>query len=786
MTIKPSLLPSVALLFAATPAFAQTAQPASPVTPPNAPSAAAQTGAPDDAGSAAVEDIVVTATRRSTDLQAVPITIQAVSASTLKAFNVTGVLSLPSLVSGLVVTPSGGNNIYLRGIGSPSTGFNEAQTAVYIDGLYLANPTLSIYSFNSIDRVEVLKGPQGTLYGRNATGGLISVITRDPGDAARVDASVGYANYNTLTANLYASTPLTGNLAAGVSVYHQKQSDGWSRNVFTGYDIQKSNETGVQAKILWRPGANTKVTAGFIYDYNNRDYGYAYEVYPGTIANDGTPYLGKYRSSFRSDPSAPTNIYIGTLKVEQDLGFATLQSLSGFQSSHADVAFAGGNAAPGQPLAGETTTYTKFYEKNRSLSEEIQLVSKPSPTARFDWVLGAFYYDDHTQLRLDSLPTCAGTICLGTPQRNNGFPNTLSGSVFGDASYRFFKGTHLTVGLRYTAERKTLSGLLSPLPGYPNSVATLGAPATATTPGIVYYPGQPFALFSSGVLAASFPNGIPTKLVFHKLTYRFVLAQDVGDNIHLFVSHNLGFKSGAFNGNGFNNPPVVPELLYATEAGVKSELFDRRVRFNASYFHYNYQNVQVRSMSPPAAPGNALLLNAAKEKINGVDIDISVVPIRGLTLNGAVEYLDAKFVDFPGTTCPTPGAPRVDSRGVLVGTVVNTLCNLAGATPQFSAPVSATIGAVYNIDTRVGSFTLSANDHYNASYPTSAQYVVNDAHQLVDASIGWTAPNKRYDVQFWVKNLTNQYVYAIGQVAASFVFAPGAPRTFGATLGAHF
>ena len=185
-------------------------------------------------------------------------------------------------------------------------------------------------------------------------------------------------------------------------------------------------------------------------------------------------------------------------------------------------------------------------------------------------------------------------------------------------------------------------------------------------------------------------------------------------------------------------------------------------------------------------PGNALLLNAAAERINGVDVDLSVVPVRGLTFNTAFEYLDAKYVDFPGTTCPTPGAPRVDSRGVLVGTVVNTPCNLAGATPQFAAKYSATIGAVYNFDTRIGSITLSANDHYTSSYPTSAQYIVNSAHHIVDSSLGWTSKNRRFDAQLWVKNLTKQYVYAIGQVATTFVIAPGAPRTFGATVGFHY
>jgi iron complex outermembrane receptor protein len=775
MTFKTALVLSTSVWFVAGPALAQTAATVSPPQPSETVPSAATDDTQNSAPNGGLQDIVVTATRHAANLQSVPITIEAVTASTLKTFNVTGILSLPTLVSGLVVTPSGGNNIYLRGIGSPSTGFNEAQTAVYIDGLYLANPTLGIYSFNSIDRIEVLKGPQGTLYGRNATGGLISVITRNPGSTTRIDASVGYANYDTLTTNLYASTPLTDNLAAGVAVYHQKQSKGWSTNVFTGKDVQKSNETGVQAKVVWRPGANTKVTAGFIYDYNNRDYGYAYEVYPGTIAQDGTTYLGKYRDNSRMDPAAPTHIYMGTLKIEQDLGFANFQSLTGYQASQAFVSFAGGSPAPGQPIAKETTAYSNFYEANKTFSEELQLVSKPS-SSRLDWVLGAFYYNDHTRLQLDTLPTCAGSTCLGTPTRNDGHPSTLSGSVFGDASYRFFTGTHVSVGLRYTAERKTLSGLLSPLPGYPNSVAALPPAATATTPGTVFYPGQPYP---------AFPNGIPTRLVFHRLTYRFVLAQDIGENIHLFASHNLGFKSGAFNGNGFNNPPVQPELLYATEAGVKSEFFDHRLRANISYFHYNYQNVQVRSMSPPAALGNALLLNAAKERLDGIDADISVVPVKGLTINGALEYLDAKFVDFPNTTCPTPGVPRIDSRGVLVGTVVNTTCNLAGATPQFAAPVSATIGAVYTFDTSIGPFTLSANDHYNESYPTSAQYVVNGAHNIVDASVGWASTNKRFDAQLWVKNLTNQYVYSVGQVSSAFTFVPGAPRTFGATLGVH-
>jgi|GEM_PF-1736998 len=769
-------------------AFAQTAQSA---TPPVSSTPPANTG-PDATTSSGVGlgDIIVTATRRSVNLQNVPATVEAVTSATLKAFNVTGVMQLPSLVSGLISTPSGGNNLYLRGVGSPSTGFNEAQTAVYIDGLYLSNPTVGIYSFNNIDRVEVLKGPQGTLYGRNVTGGLISVTTRDPGSDARVDASVGYANYNTFTTNAYVTVPITDNFAANVAVYHSKQSDGWSTNVFNGQTAQKSDETGVEAKALWRPATGTKVTASFIYDYNNRDIGSVYQSYPGTIGNAGTPYLGKYLFASRIVPTSPTNIYIGALKVEQDLGFATLLSTTGYQDSSADVFFQGGNPNLGQPGVDSSVTpavnlgvtYDDFVEKDRAFSQEFQLTSKPS-SSRFDWVAGAFYFNDATTLQLDTFPTCVANACApGVPTRNTGYPKTYSESVYGDGTYRFFTATKFTVGLRYTSETRTLSGLAEPLQGLPDSVATLpGSTANPPTAAGVTYPGQ--AYIANGVLQP----GIPTRLHFNKLTYRFVLAQDVIDHVQVYASHNLGFKSGAFNGNSFINPPVKPELLYATEAGVKSELFDRRVRLNLAYFHYTYQNVQLRSQAPPAIPGNAILENAASEHIDGVDGDFSIAVAHGLTVNGSFEYLNGRYANFPGTTITIPGV-RTLPDGLVIGaptTLQNQ--NLAGYKIPFAAPLSASIGATYVVDTSAGSFSLSGNDHYNSPYALVADNSMRQGrHHILDASLNWTSVNKIFDVNLFVRNLTNEYTYAAAIESANFTVIPGAPRTFGFTVGYHY
>jgi iron complex outermembrane receptor protein len=740
-----------------------------------------------DVSSGGLEQIVVTATRRSVNLQKVSATIEAVTADKLKAFNVNGVLQLPSLVSGLVVSPSGGNNLYLRGIGSPSTGFNEAQTAVYVDGLYLANPAASILSFNNIDRVEVLKGPQGTLYGRNVTGGLISVITRDPGTALKVDASIGYANYDTLTASAYASVPLSDTLAANIAVYHQKQSKGWGINLFNGHDDQKSDETGLEAKLLWKPSASSKVTASFIYDYNNRDYGYAYEVYPGTLGTDGTPYFGQYQHASRIDAKAPTHIYIGSLKIQQDLGFANLMSLSGYQTSNADVLFQGGVPILGQPIAGQSASYAPFYEKNRTFSQEFQLTSAPSDS-RIDWVAGAFYYNDHTLLQLDTYSTCIGNVCApgAPPTRNAGRPNTESLSGYGDITYRFFKATKLTVGLRYTSETKSLSGLVSALPGFPNSVAALTPACSATQgpPCTTYSPGDPFYATIGGV--PTLQAGIPTRLHFNKLTYRFVLSQEITDDIQVYASHNLGFKSGAYNGNLYINTPARPELLYATEVGLKSELFDHRLRFNVAYFHYSYKDVQVRSIAPPAPPGNAILQNAASEHVDGIDGDFSIAAAKGLVLNGSFEYLRAKYVDFPGTTIATPGTKLVN--GVLVGaaTILQNQ-NLAGYDAPFAAPFSASFGFTYKFGTAIGDFAFSGNDHYNSPYALVADNSIRQTrHHVLDASLNWTSTDKHYDVNLFVRNLTKQYVWVVGQTSANFTVVPGAPQTFGGSFSVHF
>jgi len=738
--------------------------------------AAAQTASPPSATSAAeessegVQDIIVTATRRSESLQKVPISVIAVQGDTIAALGIKSTADLPQLAPGLTITRSGGVVPFIRGVGASNVGFTtESPVAIYLDGLYVANASSVLFGFNSIDRIEVLKGPQGTLYGRNSTGGLINVITRSPGDETRVDASVGYGNYDTFSTNFYGSTPITDNLAANISVVYSDQNDGWGKNNFTGNDVMKQKELGLLAKLLWRPGNDTKVELRGLYNYNSNNLGLATTLVPGAIGVDGTGYQGKYRSNTRQDPFSRLRIYSGSLKIEQDLHFANLMSLTGYTYARQPVGFTQ-SGIPGRPVSGQAAVEVAILGSGSTFTQELQLSSQSSGSP-FKWIGGIFYLHDNTEVRLDSYGTCVGTVCAASPlpTRTTGRPTTRSISAYGEGTYDITEATHVTLGVRYTRDRKALTGLVEPLAGRPNSVTTLPA-------STVLRPGDPYT---------GNPGGIPTSVTASKVTFKGVIAQDFSDNVHGYLSFNRGFKSGGYNPISFTNLPSRPETLDAYEIGLKSELFDRMLRLNLSAFHYNYRDIQLRTTAPPAPPGGSILFNAARARSNGVDAEFSFVPSRSLTINGNLELLDAKYTSFPGGQCVMT---RVIGGAVLGGSTA-VPCDLSGARLVQSPKFSYNIGFVYTLETGAGRLALAANDGYKSRYSFSGDgRIQNAAFHLVNASLTWTSPNGRYDIQVYGKNLTGAYYYTAGQPATggNDLYAPGAPRTYGVTAGVHF
>lgn len=739
------------------------------VAPPTDASALAAADAP-----VALEQVTVTSTRRSTSLQQVPGTVQSVSGTTLSELNIQAVSDLPALTPGLVTAKAATVVAFLRGVGINSSGFTtEAPVAIYLDGLYMPNPASGVFSFNNIERIEVLKGPQGTLYGRNANAGLISIVTREPDETPRIDLSVGRESYNTTNLNFYGSKALSDDLFASIAIIDSKQDKGWGRNITTGHDIMKKDEQGAHLKLLWKPAAGTKVTLSGFYDHNNSDIGLVTPIFPGTVGVDGTGNLGKYNYAARRDPAGITKQSSVALKVEHDAGFANFMSLTGYQHSKSDQDYVA-NGIPGNPVfaAGvlQSGVETTLLGESKTWSQEFQLSSKPSASP-FDWIAGAFFLHNNTSLGQDTWGTCLGAVCapILVPTRLLAYPTTKSSSVYADGTYKIMEHTRLTLGVRYTYDKKGLTGVQMPLAGLPNSV-------TALAPNVVLHPGDPYA---------GNPAGIATSVNFPKTTFRGILAQDLSADLNAYLSFNRGFKSGEFNPGVFNNQPSKPETLDAIELGLKSQLFNHRLRLNVSVFNYNYKDMQLRSTAPPAPPGGFLQLNAASATVKGMDVDFSWRATSALSLTGGFEYLDAKFGTFTGGTCFT----LRPIGGAVLGGVISTACDLSGRQLPNAPRFSSSLGIRYLIDSAIGPLVLAANDQFRSDYPFIADgSLKNEAYHVVNASLTWTSRSSHFDIQLYAKNLGNKYYFtgATGGIVGDHIMYPGAPRTVGMTLGYHY
>ncbi|KKC27173.1 hypothetical protein WP12_04430 [Sphingomonas sp. SRS2] len=720
----------------------------------------------DDVG---VADIIVTANRRSENLQKVPISIAAFDNETLTQLGIQSTTDLPQITPGLVQNRSiVGVNAFLRGVGQNTGGYtSEVPVATYLDGLYLPNSAAAAFAFNNIERIEVLKGPQGTLYGRNTTGGLIHVITKDPGSKTTIDASASYGNYDTTQLNFYGSTPLSDTLGANIAVTYTNQADGWGRNAFTGSEAYTFKDFGVQGKLQWQPGPDTTVTLRGFYDRTSSNQGVGGQIYRGSVGADGTTNLGRYVINTRTDPYAKQTQVIASLKVEHNLDFATLTSISGY-IYNTSPAFFVQTYNVGNTVAGQSATNFGLDETAKTYSQELQLAS--TNESALSWILGAFYYHDKTDIEASVWGTCVAANCTGAPvpRFTDGRQVTKSISGYADGTYSITPTTRLTLGVRYTSDRKTVSGLITPLAGFPNSVATL-APSTATTPGTTAFPGQPFP---------GFPNGIDPSETFNKFTFRAVIAQDLAESVNAYASFNRGFKSGGFSSLAFNNPATKPEVLDAFEVGFKSRTADRVLQVNASAFYYIYKDIQLRTTAPPAPTGTTLLYNAAKADIKGIDVDVIVAPMSGLTLTAAGAYLDAKYADFPGGIC---SAPRPIGGGV-VGGYVTTGCVLDGNRLPQAPKFSYTLGISYTLDTEIGQFDLNASDGYKSHFfwEPNNRLRQNGFH-IVNASLTWTPTGSGFSLQAFGRNLTGSYYYSGGGDGSggNDFGIPGAPRTYG-------
>jgi iron complex outermembrane receptor protein len=723
------------------PAFAQNA----PATAASDQTTTANTG---------LQDIVVTAQRRSERLQDVPVAVTAVTASKLQAAGIVSSQDLAIVTPGLSEPQTAGfSQPRVRGIGTASNGPGvENPVATYIDGVYLASAPSSLLSLNNIDRVEVLKGPQGTLFGRNATGGLIQIITKDPGQTTHASADLTYGNYRDVVADAYVTGGLTDNLAADVAVRYEHQDKGYGHNLFDGSDVGKiDHDFAGRAKFLYEPSSVTKVRLSL--DYEDRvDDQYIQHLdpqYPATFNNAafGGPFpLGGPYDVDIDDPFK-NRLKAGgiSLQIDQDFDAFTLKSITAYRrtsfSFNLDLDYL--------PINGTTSNSGTKFEQ---FSQELQLASRSG--GRFTWVAGFYYF--HANDQWSPLEAAFGPILSpipGVPLVRDDYSRQITNSVAGYAqgTYEFAPKTRITLGGRFTYEEKSGSGAQTT---YVN-----GAPVQVTPfpqPGL----------------------GIPNTINFKRFNYRITLDHRFTPNVMAYVTYDTGFKSGGYVLASPGAQPYKPEDIKAVEGGVKSQLFDRHVRLNVAGFYYDYRNIQIQRYDV----GSLIIYNGAKARLYGLDLDGEILIAHGLSLNGGFSYIHDRFTSFPNADFIIPVDGCVPAPGGTCSGSAN------GKRLPFTPTTTADIGGTYTLETGIGKFAFNATYYRSGKLFAAPDNVLfQKSYDLVNASIAWTDTSKHLTVSLWGKNLGKTvYANSLLEGFSGGVRSLGAPRTYGVTAGFNF
>ncbi len=678
-----------------------------------------------------LEEIIITAERRPENLQSAATTVTAVTATDLERTGVLDTQSLPTLVPGLVISNVGGYaEPFIRGVGTLASGPGaEPSVATYVDGVYLPDTSATLFSFNNIAQVEVDKGPQGTLFGRNATGGVIQVTTRDPSATPKLDLSVGYGNYGTYETKLYGSMGVTSNLAADIAVLYRDQSQGWGRYVLTGDEAFTSHDIAIRNKWLWTPFDASRVTFSANYETAKTGAGVTSYTYPGTVSLTGQGFLGPYLIPGRYSYSQPEQ-YGASLKVEQGLGWADLTSISAYGQTHYYAPFDYG--ATSIPIV-----YAIFNSPGYQLSQEIRLASVQQSAVK--WVGGAFYSERSSGFNPLAI------LESSFPPEIDSFARTKAGSIaaFGQTTVEVLPKTELTAGLRYTRDRVSIEGH-----------------------DIIHAIAGDTPLESNGESTG-----------YGKLTWRTALAYHFTPDLLGYASYNRGYKSGLYSTDSFTAPAVKPEQIDAYETGVKSELFDHQVRVNLAAFYNKWSNIQVVEY----AGAISYFVNAASATIYGFDLDTTANLVEGLTLRTSVSYAHGRYTSFanapsyfiPGTSTLNPaGVALVDATG-----------NATTHTPDFTGLVSLD----YSHPTRIGPFDVAVTNSYTSSFFWEADNVLREpAVDLLNGSFGWSSSDKRWDVRVYGQNLLKRLSFVSGiSIGLNAEAIPAAPLTYGIVFGLH-
>jgi iron complex outermembrane receptor protein len=718
----------------------------------------------------AIGDIVVTAERREVNVQRAPLTIQVLSGNELAKAGITDTLALQQVTTGVQIGANGANTqIFVRGVGSFSAGVSTSPGVAFnVDGVYVNQTFGTNGNFYDLARVEVLKGPQGTLYGRNATGGSINLITNQPVLGARtLDLNFEAGNYRLGHASGAINLPI-GDKAALRAAFNIVNRDGYLSDGQND-DIEQSG----RLRFKWKPDPNVTILLNGDYSHfggQGGDYVFLPRR-PGASPYESTttPAANAYARNFgplgplllqaNPDVVQNTNLYNASAQVDIKLPFATLTVLPAYR--HMDIDFG--------------VHFNTRLQTIANIDQSTVEARLANSTAKFSWVVGGFYYHE----KVDSLTlirTSAIIVALAN-QNTIADPVSTSYAGFGQATYSVLPGLRLTGGLRYTYERKTNIG-------------------TSTNP-------------YTGLVSESFGG----RQTFSNVSYKAGAEFDLAPRSLLYASYSTGYKSGGFSNNVAPNE-YGPEKLGAFEIGSKNRFFNNKLQFNISAFHWKYKSIQdSRPAFDSAGNLNLVTFNSGDATLYGGTIEIIARPTPHDTINLLGEYTHARYDSFAYTTpapffnpaasgCPVsgpflPGATlpaKAGGSNVNGGIVPVYFNNCAGfqvaRVPKFSG--SADIAHDFDLSNG-GKITLEGRVNYASSRWITIDFIPTErdkAYAIVDANLTYTARGDGFSVGLFGRNLTKSIYYSggiesgvlPGLVAGNI----GSPRTYGVRASFRF
>ncbi|WP_242098594.1 TonB-dependent receptor [Sphingomonas sp. CROZ-RG-20F-R02-07] len=764
-------------------AGAQAQSQASDVQPAQstAPAAGADASTPEQDG-AGLQDIVVTAQRRSESLQRAAFAATAVTGDTLINAGVSDPTQLTKLIPALNVQPVGiSTSFFIRGVGATAiNSFQENAIAFSVGGIFYARPTAPSGTFFDLDRIEVLKGPQGTLYGRNATGGAINLIPKRPQlGQYSADLSAEYGNYNAFKTQAGVNIPI-GEIAALRVAGQLVDRKGYLSD---GYDDEKTQ--AVRATLLVEPSDRFSLLLSGDYAHqggkgvgavlipspatpNAPDPGQrigAADPRITTILQQATYNIFRFVPPFSNLPEATIrNVVTVPLRdgfqdssfwgvsatASGDMGFADLTTILAYRKSKPDVL----TYAPGFP--------GRFTEDDDQMSAEVRLSSKGETPLRY--VLGAFYfYEQQDGYNNYNQGLLANTEYL--PRLK-----TTSKAVFGQLTYSLADTFRIVGGGRYTQEDKSLAG--------------------ATRNTSFFLPNPPFV-----------PIG--GDLSFGKFTWKAGVEWDVAKRSLLYANVSTGFKAGGFYPSVGNNT-YRPETLKAYTLGSKNRFFGNTLQVNLEAFYWQYRDQQISYVGPiQATPGNfaqaGVTVNAGRARMFGGEAEFLFQPTRSDTLGATVQYLNARYQSLIYNAISTNGAPLVTTCAVSNDTRTATppirlfIVDCSGK-PSVNSP-EFTINLSYEHRFELGGgYDLTAGARSRIETPSwlnldYLDYQRRDSSITSDAYLTLAAPASRWSLTGFVNNLENSTILAGGQtrpIINATILTLRPPRTYGARVGFHF